>query len=168
MKVASTRDELAAARGALPGRVAVVMTMGALHAGHVRLLQVAREQADSVVLTVFVNPLQFGQGEDLDRYPRTLDADLAVAAREGVDPAAVPADAVTSSGSSIDPQISPAYAAMQVPRVARVTGLPEDRVRDLVALHTEGRQWGFLGEERVDVPALNVALGLTAPSCPTP
>ncbi|WP_111764986.1 potassium-transporting ATPase subunit C [Nakamurella deserti] len=92
----------------------------------------------------------------------------AVALRENVDPAVVPADAVTSSGSSVDPQISPAYADLQVPRVARVTGLPEDRVRALVTEHTEGRQWGFLGEERVDVPALNVALGLTAPSCTTP
>jgi K+-transporting ATPase ATPase C chain len=91
----------------------------------------------------------------------------AVAVREGVDPALVPADAVTSSASSIDPQISPAYAALQVPRVARVTGLGEDRVWALVAAHTDGRQWGFLGEERVNVPSLNIALGLTAPSCTT-
>lgn len=89
----------------------------------------------------------------------------AVAARENVDPAAVPADAVTSSGSSIDPQISPAYAALQVPRVARVTGLAPAEVTALVAAHTDGRQWGFLGQERVDVPALNVALGLAAPGC---
>ena len=75
----------AQARAALPGRVAVVMTMGALHEGHAELVRQARAQADSVVVTVFVNPLQFGAGEDLDRYPRTLDADLAVCAREGAD-----------------------------------------------------------------------------------
>ena len=85
MITVSTREELAVARAALPGRVAVVMTMGALHEGHAALLAAAREQADSVVATVFVNPLQFGAGEDLDRYPRTLEADLALCAREGVD-----------------------------------------------------------------------------------
>jgi pantoate--beta-alanine ligase len=83
--VARTRDELAAARNALPGRVAVVMTMGALHEGHAALLRAARDVADSVVLTIFVNPLQFGAGEDFDRYPRTFDADLAIAADAGVD-----------------------------------------------------------------------------------
>ena len=83
--VARSREELAAARAGLRGRVAVVMTMGALHDGHVALLRAARAQADAVVLTVFVNPLQFGPGEDLDRYPRTLEADLALAAAEGVD-----------------------------------------------------------------------------------
>jgi pantoate--beta-alanine ligase len=76
--VAATRDELAAARKDLRGRVAVVMTMGALHDGHAELVRVAREQADSVIVTIFVNPLQFGAGEDLDRYPRTLEADLEV------------------------------------------------------------------------------------------
>lgn len=110
---------------------------------------------------------------DLGPNNETLRASVdarrqAVAVRENVDPAVVPADAVTSSGSSIDPQISPAYAALQIPRVARETGLPAARVTALVAEHTEGRQWGFLGGERVDVPALNVALGLTAPSCVTP
>jgi pantoate--beta-alanine ligase len=85
MNVVSTREELAAARKALPGRVAVVMTMGALHEGHAALVRRAREVADSVVVTVFVNPLQFGANEDLDRYPRTLEADLAVCEREGAD-----------------------------------------------------------------------------------
>jgi pantoate--beta-alanine ligase len=85
VNVVSTREELAAARKALPGRVAVVMTMGALHEGHAALVRRACEVADSVLVTVFVNPLQFGAGEDLDRYPRTLEADLAVCEREGAD-----------------------------------------------------------------------------------
>ncbi|MCA1007502.1 potassium-transporting ATPase subunit C [Rhodococcus hoagii] len=89
----------------------------------------------------------------------------AVAEREGVAPQDVPVDAVTGSGSGIDPHISPAYANLQVPRVAKVTGLTEDRVQDLVAQHTDGRQLGFLGAERVNVLELNVALGLTAPGC---
>ncbi len=83
MIVARTRAELDQARSALPGRVAVVMTMGALHEGHAELVRQARKEADDVVVTVFVNPLQFGAGEDLDRYPRTLEADLAVCEREG-------------------------------------------------------------------------------------
>ncbi|BCB85630.1 pantoate--beta-alanine ligase [Phytohabitans suffuscus] len=80
-----TRDELAAARSATTGTVGVVMTMGALHEGHRALLRAAREQADRVIATIFVNPLQFGPNEDFDRYPRTLDADLAVCADAGVD-----------------------------------------------------------------------------------
>lgn len=70
------------------GRRAVVMTMGALHEGHATLIRTARRIAGpdgEVVVTVFVNPLQFGAGEDLDRYPRTLDADLKVAAQAGAD-----------------------------------------------------------------------------------
>ncbi len=69
-------------------RVAFVPTMGALHDGHASLMRVARKAVGDgapVVASVFVNPLQFGPGEDLDRYPRTLDADLAVCAAEGVD-----------------------------------------------------------------------------------
>ncbi|WP_087509109.1 potassium-transporting ATPase subunit KdpC [Cellulomonas iranensis] len=85
-----------------------------------------------------------------------------VAAREGVSPAAVPADAVTASASGLDPDISPAYAALQVPRVARERGLPEARVRGLVADATSGRDLGFLGEPRVDVVTLNAAVAATA------
>lgn len=86
----------------------------------------------------------------------------AIAARDGVSPAQVPADAVTASGSGLDPDISPAYAALQVPRIARVTGLSPDRVRGIVAAHTEGRQWGFLGTERVNVQQVNRDLGIAA------
>jgi pantoate--beta-alanine ligase len=61
------------------------MTMGALHDGHARLIRAARDLADAVIVTVFVNPLQFGPGEDFDRYPRTPDADLAICEAEHVD-----------------------------------------------------------------------------------
>jgi len=80
-----TRAELASARAGASGRVAVVMTMGALHAGHRELMRTARESADFVIATVFVNPLQFGPSEDFDKYPRTLVADVEAARAEGVD-----------------------------------------------------------------------------------
>jgi pantoate--beta-alanine ligase len=83
--LAGSRAELAAARAAMTGRVAVVMTMGALHAGHAELIRRARAGADHVIVTIFVNPLQFGPAEDFDRYPRTLEADLRVCRNEGVD-----------------------------------------------------------------------------------
>lgn len=82
----------------------------------------------------------------------------AIARRDGVPPADVPAEAVTASGSGLDPSISPAYALLQVDRVARVRGLPADRVRQLVQQHTTGRTLGFLGEPRVNVVELNLDL----------
>lgn len=95
--VAGTRRELAAlldVHRAAGARVALVPTMGALHDGHASLMARARAEVGPegrVVASVFVNPMQFAPGEDLDRYPRTFDADLAVCAREGVDVVFAPA-----------------------------------------------------------------------------
>jgi pantoate--beta-alanine ligase len=96
--VARTRGELAKGLASLrrsgSATVAFVPTMGALHDGHRALLRQARELGDVVVLSIFVNPLQFGSGEDLDTYPRTFDADLAVAQQEGVDLVFAPTEQV--------------------------------------------------------------------------
>jgi len=73
-------------------RIALVPTMGYLHAGHVALLEAGRRRADALVLSIFVNPIQFGPSEDLARYPRDLDGDLAKARAAGVDWAFVPDD----------------------------------------------------------------------------
>lgn len=85
-----------------------------------------------------------------------------IAAREGVDVSQVPVDAVSTSASGIDPAISPEYAALQVARVARVTGLSEVEVRTLVADHTNGRVLGFLGEPNVNATELNLAVAAAA------
>ena len=82
--IAQVRDRVMKERGA--GRsVGFVPTMGALHAGHRRLIDLARAQCDLVVVSIFVNPLQFDRPDDLEKYPRTLDADVDLCAAAGVD-----------------------------------------------------------------------------------
>jgi len=82
--------------------IGFVPTMGNLHAGHLSLVERARAQADRVVVSIFVNPLQFGPGEDYDSYPRTLDADSAALEQAGVDLLFTPATAVIYPG---DPEV---------------------------------------------------------------
>lgn len=95
--------------------------------------------------------------EDPDLVKAIKERQREIAAREGVSVDQIPADAVTTSASGIDPDISPAYAALQVSRVARANGLSEEEVTALVAEHTDGRTFGFLGESRVNVLELNIA-----------
>ena len=88
-----------------------------------------------------------------------------IAALKAADPsqtAPIPVDLVTASASGLDPHISPAAAQWQASRVARARGWPLPRVAALIAQHTEGRQWGFLGEARVNVLLLNLALDADA------
>jgi K+-transporting ATPase ATPase C chain len=82
----------------------------------------------------------------------------AIAQREGVTPGRVPPDAVTASGSGVDPHISPEYAELQVPRVARVTGRSEEEVRQLVAASTQHAVLGIFGADGVNVTELNLAI----------
>jgi K+-transporting ATPase ATPase C chain len=97
-------------------------------------------------------------GFDADLLDAVNQRRAQIATRERVDPALVPPDAVTASGSGLDPDISPAYAQLQVARVAEVTGLPVERVQQLVAQATSGRILGFLGEPTVNAAQLNVAV----------
>ena len=107
--LANTREELASLLSAARSsgqRIGFVPTMGALHEGHASLLRVARRQAGDgpVVVSIFVNPLQFGAGEDLDRYPRTLEEDLKLCEREGVDIVFAPSDEEVYPGG--EPQVA--------------------------------------------------------------
>ena len=140
--VARTRAELDLAlkeTRASGGRVALVPTMGALHGGHVALLTEARARVtgrDAVVASIFVNPLQFGAGEDLDRYPRTFEADLQQCADAGVDvvfaptveevyPAGDPQVTVDPGplGSVLEGQVRPTHFRGVLTVVAKLFGL---------------------------------------------
>ena len=96
--------------------------------------------------------------ENPDLVAAIAERKAAIAEREGVAPSEVPADAVTASGSGLDPHISVAYALLQVPRVAEARGLSVPVVRELVESRIQGRDLGFLGEERINVAELNLAL----------
>lgn len=106
--LASTRGELVGLLAQRSGPVGFVPTMGALHEGHATLMREARARtgAGTVVASVFVNPLQFGAGEDLDRYPRTLPDDLEVCGREGVDVVFAPSVEEVYPGWPAQPQVT--------------------------------------------------------------
>jgi potassium-transporting ATPase KdpC subunit len=97
-------------------------------------------------------------GFDEDLLAAVAQRRDAIAQREGVAPEQVPADAVTASASGVDPHISVEYAELQVPRVARVTGLSEERVRELVAANTQHAVLGIFGADGVNVTQLNLAI----------
>jgi K+-transporting ATPase ATPase C chain len=96
--------------------------------------------------------------EDEDLVASIEERKAAIAASDGVDPSAIPADALTASASGLDPHISPEYARLQVARVASARGVPEQEVDRLVDQHVQGRDLGYLGEPTVDVLELNIAL----------
>jgi len=102
--VARDRAALATVLSQRSGPVGVVMTMGALHEGHAALIRTARARCETVVVTIFVNPMQFGVGEDLDKYPRTFEADVARCRDEGVDVIFAPTQQVIYPNG--DPQVT--------------------------------------------------------------
>jgi potassium-transporting ATPase KdpC subunit len=101
--------------------------------------------------------------ENPDLVDAVRERRAALARLDGVDPRTVAPDALLASGSGLDPHISPAYARQQVTRVARERGLPATAVRSLVEDHVQGRVLGFLGEARVNVLELNLALDALSP-----
>jgi pantoate--beta-alanine ligase len=182
--VAEDVDDLKRLRDALPGPVALVPTMGALHEGHRALVRAARRRAASVVVSVFVNPTQFGPGEDYDRYPRTWDTDLAALAEEGADLVFHPdVDDVYPAGAlgvTVDPgplgsvlegAVRPGHFAGVLTVVAKLFGLVRPDVavfgekdfQQLTLIRAMARELA-LGVEVVGVPTVREDDGLALSS----
>ncbi|MFD2091692.1 pantoate--beta-alanine ligase [Blastococcus deserti] len=182
--VAETVADLHRLRAELPGPVALVPTMGALHEGHRALVRAARESAATVVVSVFVNPTQFGPGEDFDRYPRTWDADLATLAEEGADVVFhPPVDEVYPPGAvgvTVDPgplgsvlegAVRPGHFAGVLTVVAKLFGLVRPDVavfgekdyQQLTLIRAMARELA-LGVEVVGVPTVREDDGLALSS----
>ncbi|SFK88587.1 pantoate--beta-alanine ligase [Geodermatophilus ruber] len=182
--VAETTAELRKLRAGLPGPVGLVPTMGALHEGHRTLVRAARERCGSVVVSVFVNPTQFGPGEDFDRYPRTWDADLAALAEEGADvvfhPAVEEVYPPGSLGVTVDPgplggvlegAVRPGHFAGVLTVVAKLFGLVrpdaaffgEKDYQQLTLIRAMARELA-LGIEVVGVPTVREGDGLALSS----
>jgi pantoate--beta-alanine ligase len=182
--VAGSVIDLRSLRAALPGPVALVPTMGALHEGHRALVRAARERAASVVVSVFVNPTQFGPGEDFDRYPRTWDADLAALAEEGADlvfhPEVHDVYPPGSLGVTVDPgrlgsvlegAVRPGHFAGVLTVVAKLFGLVrpdlavfgEKDYQQLTLIRAMARELA-LGVEVVGVPTIREDDGLALSS----
>ncbi len=182
--VVETATDLHKHRADLPGPVALVPTMGALHEGHRSLVRAARERAGSVVVSVFVNPTQFGPGEDFDRYPRTWADDLAALADEGADLVFHPevdevyppgAAGVTVSpgplGSVLEGAVRPGHFAGVLTVVAKLLGLVrpdlaffgEKDYQQLTLIRAMARELA-LGVEVVGVPTVREPDGLALSS----
>jgi pantoate--beta-alanine ligase len=147
MIVAETRAALAAARADLAGRVGVVMTMGALHDGHVSLLRTARHSADSVLMTLFVNPLQFGPTEDFDTYPRTREDDLAAAKAAGVDLVFAPVAGEIYPSGSPSVRVDPGPLGAELEGASRPGFFHGVLTVVLKLLHLSRPQAAFFGEK---------------------
>jgi pantoate--beta-alanine ligase len=182
--IADTTADLRRKRDELAGPVALVPTMGALHEGHRMLVRAARERAASVVVSVFVNPTQFGPGEDFDRYPRTWDADLAALAEEGADLVfhpgvddVYPAGALGVTvqpgpvGGILEGAIRPGHFAGVLTVVAKLVGLVRPDValfgekdyQQLTLIRAMARELA-LGVEVIGVPTVREADGLALSS----
>jgi pantoate--beta-alanine ligase len=182
--VAETVADLRRLRADLPGPVALVPTMGALHEGHRTLVRAARHVAGSVVVSVFVNPTQFGPGEDFERYPRTWDDDLAALAQEGADVVFHPrveevyppgAVGVTVDpgplGSVLEGAVRPGHFAGVLTVVAKLFGLVrpdlalfgEKDYQQLTLIRAMARELA-LGVEVVGVPTVREDDGLALSS----
>lgn len=156
MRVVRTIAELKQARADLEGRgtVAVVMTMGALHSGHGELLAQARQRADALIATIFVNPLQFAPHEDLARYPRPVEADLALCEQAGVDLVFMPDEEEMYPGGEALVRVTPGHLGQILEGGPRPTHF--EGVLTVVAklLHLTRPQLAFFGQKDAQQLAL--------------